>query len=401
MWASTKPFAWPQFEGTADMAHRLFSDVDEGFSRFYCDTRILACRDTDQARDKIAFILDEVEQATSILFLTDDGVSQTHFFQSLVSTQNNHVIARLGYESAQPPMECAIEQAREHACDAIVAIGGGSVLDSAKLIAATLASNIPLEHLRDTATLPTHPLPLVCVPTTFGTGAEANMYGHLSSEHGKIGLRKTWLAPKYAVLTGAPALELGPAQRYLTGLDAWVHAFEALTLTRERSVFNDTFMQKALDLHHHNFRNFVERPDLKNALAMATASTLAGVGLNNARTGVIHTLAVPFTAHFHIPHAQAILPFIRPALTYNWPMIKHLFGEKELDRTLADLEKTTLFSLDEELQKIELEIQPSDIADMTIMAQEDTVLIKENPQPISSEVLSYLYSKSLKPWIRV
>jgi len=381
------------------MAHRLFSDRDDGFARFYCDTKILTCRDAEQAREKSATILVDIEQVQNVLILTDEGVSQTRFYAEVCPHGLNITVAKLGYESNIAPMQAAIDTAQEHKCQAILAIGGGSVLDSAKLIAATLGSGTPLEGLRDTNVLARPALPLICIPTTFGTGSECNMYGHLTTPDAKIGLRKAWLTPKYAVLVGTPALELSSEQRYLTGLDAWSHAFEALTVKRERSAFSDALLRTALDLHKTHFKAFVESPTPDNALAIATASAMAGIGLNNARTGVIHTLAVAFAAHFKKPHTQAIVPFIEPAIHFNWAGIADQFSTDDVDTFIADLREHTLFGAHDVMSQWAMHVSAEDIAAMTHAAESDTVLIKENPCDITSQDISHLFQSSLKPWM--
>lgn len=381
------------------MPHRLFSDNEDGFGRFYCDTKILICGDTAKAREKIGFIFSEVEHVQNILLLTDEGVSRTRFFHEIAPQNLRFTPAKLGYESDIGPMQAAIDLAHEHNCRAILAIGGGSVLDSAKLIAATLGSNIPLEKLRDTNALESSPLPLACIPTTFGTGSETNMYGHLATPTAKTGLRKAWLAPKYAILIGAPGLELSSDQRYMTGLDAWAHAFEACTLKRERNGFSDALLQNALDLHRKNFKSFVEMPTSSNALAIATSSAMAGIGLNNARTGIIHTLAVPFGAHFKRPHTQAIIPFIESAIRFNWNAIGHRFPTTSVETFLNELQEHTLFRTQDIMARWDLRVSAQDIEAMSHAAITDTVLPKENPRDITYQDITNLYRLSLKSWM--
>ena len=381
------------------MPHRLFSDQKSGFSRFYCDTRIFSCATLDQTREKLEFVLQEVEGVSNVLVLTDTGVEKTDFFPDLLPQNVQRTTVLLGVESDIGPMREAIDKARESDCQAIVAIGGGSVLDSAKLIAATLGSGVALEDLRATDCLPMAPLALLCIPTTFGTGSETNMYGHLSTPDGKTGLRKVWLTPKYAFLTPPPGLALSPRQRYLTGLDAWTHAFETLTLKRERNPFSNALLTQALALHKQHFRAFVEAPDTLGARAMAEASAMAGLGLNNARTGVIHTLSVPFAARFAVPHALSIAPFIRPAIRYNWDGIQHLFAQDTAASFIKETDDTVLFQLDRQLADLDIKVAPEDIAAMTAKALDDTVLTKENPVPIDRDDIATLYENALEPWM--
>lgn len=374
------------------MLHQIYSDSDTGFWRFFCETRILACESAQDARIRLAWLI-EAHKVQSPLILTDFGVRKTRFFSSLAGNQSWPVFAA-GSEGESAPLEQILRSEQALACDMVVAIGGGSVLDAAKILAACLPNNLDPNLLPEKAELSRQPLPLLCVPTTFGTGSEVNMYTHLTGKAGKLSFRRSWLTPTAALICGEAGLEMPQDVRYLTAVDAWVHAFEALTLKRERSPIGDALLTQALALHDQHFSQWLSQPNAKTGLAMATAACLGGLGIHNGRTGLIHALASPYAARFNLPHQHSLLPFILPAIEFNWPAIKGRFS-KSLQQFSEGLRASILSRAESIVQNGAIHPDNEDLEALTHECCRDRVLFKENPQPLDQAAVLKLYRQAL------
>lgn len=379
------------------MLQQLYSDTQAGIWRFYCDTKIIACRSIPDAKAKLDFIA-RATQSSKILLLTDDNIRQLEFYRALFSNMSVDEIV-LGPECEESPIDEAVRQGREMHADAIVAIGGGSVLDAAKLVAAAVPNKIRARELLQYQVLPVRPLSLIAIPTTFGTGSESNMITHLLTPERKLSMKREWLSPAFALLIGEIAQRVPEQLRYLCALDAWVHAIEVFMLKRETSPIQQALVETALAIHKKSFRRYVLEPDIEAASDMAAASTMAGVALNNARTGLIHALATPFAAKFRLPHAESLLPFIETSIKYNWEGIKHKLEDTELVDYLDFLREQYLFNAASTMKTWQVDVTSSDIDDMADACMQDTVLLKENPVSLDNGAYAQLYRHSLVSWL--
>ncbi len=377
------------------MSVRLFSDLDQGFWLFGCPTRLYGCSTSSKARQVLDRLIGE-RTANRPIILTDAGVRKTSFFKQLFA-QKSYPVWLLGEEGELGPMERVMEDRRARVADLIIAVGGGSVMDAAKCLAACLPSGMPPRDLLHTETPLTEVLPLICVPTTFGTGAEVNMYAHLALEGKKVSFQRPWLAPGQALLIGEAVLGLSQELRYFTALDAWVHAIEGLTLQRENSPFQSVLLRGALAFHERHFSSYLQQPSAEVALEMAAAATMGGLGIHNARTGLIHTLAGPFAAKAGLSHAASLWPFILPVLRYNREGLSTTFREDP--EVLAERIAQKFVAPGEPfVAQWHLKLTRQDLSDMILSCRSDTVLAKENPVALSADCFEQLYLEALDPW---
>jgi alcohol dehydrogenase class IV len=213
-------------------------------------------------------------------------------------------------------------QARANGCDVVVAVGGGSVLDAGKALAA-LASNtrdvfdhlevvgrgLPLDH---------PPLPLVAAPTTAGTGSEVTANAVLlSREHGvKVSLRSPGMIPRLAVVDPELTLTLPPRQTAATGMDALTQCMEAF-VSHAASPLTDPLCRDGMSRAARSLRRaFGDGADLEARSDMALASLFSGMALANARLGAVHGFAAPLGGMLGAPHGEicaALLPHVMEA----------------------------------------------------------------------------------------
>ena len=215
--------------------------------------------------------------------------------------------------------------------DVLLAVGGGSVLDTAKsmrlffetpdLEVAELA--LPFLDARKRVAQypgPAHAVRLVAVPTTAGTGSEVSPAAVLTSGNRKLTLVDYSLVPDMAVVEPKLTLTMPRSLTADTGIDALTHALEA-GVSIFASPYTDAFCMQALHLILDNLpRACEDGSDIKARTAMANAATLAGLAFSNAFVGVGHALAHSVGGHFGIPHGRACGIFLPHIIRYNAAM---------------------------------------------------------------------------------
>lgn len=233
---------------------------------------------------------------------------------------------------ADPPQEMilsAADAARNEGVDGVVSVGGGSSLDTAKLIAMLLGTDQPLADMYGVNLVKGERLPLILAPTTAGTGSEVTPISIVTTgENEKKGVVAPQLLPDAAVLDASLTTGLPAHVTAATGIDAMVHAIEAFTSKRLKNVVSDCLAKQALQLLGANIRTACESPTDVDARAdMLLGSMLAGMAFTNAPVAAVHALAYPLGGHFHIPHGHSnalVLPYV---MEFNMPNAKAMYAE--------------------------------------------------------------------------
>src|SRR5208337_2266718 len=210
-----------------------------------------------------------------------------------------------------------LEQARGKHCDVVIALGGGSVIDTGKAIAALLTNPGELmdylEVVGKGKALQNPAAPFIAVPTTAGTGAEVTRNAVLGvpERRVKVSLRSPWLLPRLAVVDPELTYGLPPAITAHTGLDALTQLIEAYVSIRANPM-TDGFCAQGIPLAARSLRRaFYEGDDPEARRDMSLAALFSGLALANAGLGVVHGFAAPLGGRFPAPHGAicaAILP---------------------------------------------------------------------------------------------
>lgn len=189
--------------------------------------------------------------------------------------------------------DAAAEMARESGAGLVIGLGGGSALDTAKLAAAIAPADAPAAHYALGANpLPPRAVPIICAPTTAGTGSEATRTSVVSDEEGgKLWVWGETLLPERAILDPELTLSLPSELTAWTGLDAFVHALEATT-SRNRSTASELYGHEALRRLAHWLPAAVAAPDDLEARGhVLWGSCLAGLSLNLGSTAIAHCIS--------------------------------------------------------------------------------------------------------------
>ena len=197
--------------------------------------------------------------------------------------------------------------ARKHGAKAVVGLGGGSALDTAKLVASCAVSGKSVEAYQLCQTpLPADHLPIIAIPTTAGTGAEVTRTSiFANSQHEKVWAWGDETKPQVAILDPELNVAVPTAVTAATGLDALVHAIEAST-NRNRHEGNDIFCHRAIALISKHLERAVKEPrDLDARGGMLLGSCYAGIGIDNCGTALAHNISHAIANLAPIPHGRA------------------------------------------------------------------------------------------------
>lgn len=245
-------------------------------------------------------------------------------------------------------IETGLSQLKAQGCTAILAVGGGSSIDAAKVIAARAKNPHKIVHMAGLMRVIFKPMPLYAVPTTAGTGSEVTIAAVVSdpSTTRKFAIMDPKLVPIAAALDGALMAGLPAPITAATGMDALTHAVEAY-ISRNRNAATDAEAIEATRLIMAYLpRAVANGGDIEARQQMALASFKAGVAFTTAGVGYVHAIAHNFGAYYHLPHGLAnaiilprVLDFSKPACTERLAQLAAVSGLKqgcESDALLAD-----------------------------------------------------------------
>jgi len=268
------------------------------------------------------------------LIVTDQGIVSVGLLDKLSNALENQKLAISIYADvvADPPesvVESALEQAKEHQADGVIGYGGGSSMDTAKLIALLACSGEKLSDVYGVEQAKGPRLPLILIPTTAGTGSEVTAVAIITTgETTKSGIVSPLLLPDVALLDAELTVGLPPHVTAATGIDAMVHAIEAYTSAHKKNPYSDMLAREALKLMSTNIETAVENgSDLNARQNMLFGACLAGQAFANAPVAAVHALAYPLGGHFHIPHGLSNSLVLPQVLRFNADSAAHLYAE--------------------------------------------------------------------------
>ena len=316
-------------EVTGDLHGRQMSGFKD-FYQFIAPTRVIAGRGlveglgfelSKEGARRVAIVTDQVIRATGLIDKVEAGIADGGLEVAAI------------YDGVPPDSDsaavvAAAAQARAAGADAFLAVGGGSVMDTAK------AANVIFTHggeprewegyyglprADDGLGRPYELAPLGCMPTTAGTGSEVSFAAVIKdrAEHIKFQVADFPMYPRLAVLDPEATRTLPPRIAAATGMDALTHAIEGY-VSREWTPHGDAYALHALRLIRDNLERAVQTPEDDGARGnMLIAASLAIAPTSSGAIGITHSMSHPAGAHFDVPHgiANAInLPWV---IEYN------------------------------------------------------------------------------------
>lgn len=359
-----------------------------------------------------------VEAGANVLFVTDPGIMKLGLadaaLHSLKSTGFNVTL----FDGIEPdPKAETVEEvaniATQNNVSCVIALGGGSSMDVAKVVALLLGSNQPLDQMYGVAQARGNRLPLVLIPTTSGTGSEVTPISILTTGTAeKKGISTPLILPDIALLDCDLTLGLPPAVTAATGVDAMVHAIEAYTSKNaNNNPISRMLALQALDLLGANIREAVFNGSNQEARAnMLLGSMLAGQAFANSPVAAVHALAYPVGSLFKVPHGLSNALVLSEVMRFNAAkcsvqyaeLAPHIFPEINMDRdsqAIASDLIDRLAALNVELGLAtglrSVGISEKDIAKLASDAMNQDRLLVNNPREMSEEDARNIYQASL------
>ncbi len=284
-----------------------------------------------------------------IFLLTDKTLLKYEIAQKVINPLKEAGIEVEIYDGGEaeptlPAVLNAIQAAKSFAPDGIFGVGGGSNMDMAKIVAKVLAhGGSPLDYVGDDR-IPGPILPLICVPTTAGTGSEvsgADVFTNPDSQL-KLGCLSNFLRPKVAIVDPQMSVSCPKKVTADSGIDALTHAIEAFTAVdnevfplplgqtsvyQGRHFFGDMVAEKAIRLCGLFLKRAVTNgDDLEAREGMALAATLGGLAFSNVGVAAVHALEYPVGGAVHCSHGEGnglLLPYV---MKFNLPLRKKEFA---------------------------------------------------------------------------
>ena len=299
------------------------------YYEFFCPVKVIAGH---AALEHIPFELASLGSKRPMI-ITDKGVRANNLLAPLEAAFESTNV-EIGFVFDDVPPDSSLETVRAAAqayrtnnCDAIIAVGGGSVIDTSK------ATNILVTEGGDDLlkysgahNLPKPLKPFFVIPTTSGTGSEVTMVAVVSDnqKHVKIPFASNYLMPNAAILDPRMTLTLPPHLTAMTAMDALTHAVEAYTCMAANPI-SDAYATAAIKKVCGSLFDVLDNPtDEHGRLELAQASTMAGIAFSNSMVGLVHSLGHALGAVAHLPHGLCMNLFLPYVLEYN----KEVNGDK-------------------------------------------------------------------------
>jgi alcohol dehydrogenase class IV len=345
--------------------------------------------------------------------VTDAGVKAAGLLAQVAATLDAAGIGHLAFDQTEPepPFSCVaaatgLARGAGFEADAVVALGGGSVIDTAKLVAATLRDGRQAQLLAGIGKVGRRLLPLVCIPTTSGTGSEATPVAIFTdpATGNKLGVVDPCLVPDLVLLDPALTDGLPPLPTAAAGMDALVHALEAFTAKVATPLARGLALEAARRLGPALPAVCRDGGDRAARDAMLIGANLAGLAFANSSCCGVHALALPLGGRFHIVHGVATGCLVAETLRHNLPACRDdvaLFaaalGWPENDPDSVPGQLASL-AASIGLRKVlgATAVPESALAGMATQAVANRRLMDPNPRPISEADAVEIYRLTLQ-----
>ena len=306
--------------------------------------------------------------------------------------------------------EAAVRHARASDADAVIGVGGGSVMDLAKLVAALATSEQKLHDVVGIGKLNGRALWLACLPTTAGTGSEVSPIAILLDEDDllKKGVVSPHLVPDGAYVDPLLTVTMPPSVTASTGLDALTHCIEAYA-NRAAHPLVDTLALEGVRLIARGLLKAVRNgSDVSARTDMSRGSLYGGMCLGPVNTAAVHALAYPLGGEFHIPHGISnavllphVLAFNLPAATARYADIARAMGvpgggsDEAVARRGLDLIKELASRCGVRMRLTEYGVRRDDVERLATGAMTVTRLLRNNVRTVTHEDACRIYEEAL------
>lgn len=308
----------------------------------------------------------QMNNVTRVLIITDASLHKIGLVDPVIKSLKEAGISYVIYDGVKPDpsysiVEEALDCCKVNACNGIVALGGGSVMDTAKVVNVAFTNHKAPQKLKGLLKVRKRGMPFIAIPTTAGTGSETTVAAVISDPvtHDKTQVLDPKIVPCAAILDPELTVGLPVSITAHTAMDALTHALEAYTNTYANSE-TDRFAEIAVKLIYENVVNVYNNPkDIKGREALLVASFYAGMAFTRTYVGYVHAFAHNIGGHFNVPHGlacAAVLPhvmeFFEPACEERFAKLCDLVGLSNKDdsvKTKCDKFIKSIYDLNDTL----------------------------------------------------
>ena len=256
------------------------------------------------------------EKSQKVVVFSDEGIKATGLLDILTKQLDEtgvqyHVFTDCKPEPSYLQVEAVVDMVQGQECDLIIGLGGGSVMDAAKLASVLKGAPYTIKDLLNDPTQAEKKVKTVMIPTTCGTGSEAtcNAIVAIPEEKSKKGIVNDNMIPDYVILDAQMIAKLPKAIVAATGVDALAHVVECFT-SKKATPFSDCYALEGAKLIFANIREAYNNPDNMDAKnKMLIGADYGGIAITGSGTTAVHALSYPLGGKFHIAHgvSNAIL----------------------------------------------------------------------------------------------
>ncbi len=291
------------------------------YYEFCCRVKIVAGHD---ALEKIPDLLAD-RGAKKPLLITDKGVAAAGLIDIVSRALGNRIETNLIADNVPPDSDLKVVHQLAHlysenACDAIIAVGGGSVMDTAKGVNIVVSENATdLMAFSGVGALKRPLKPLIAVPTTAGTGSEVTQIAVIKDhdKHLKMAFGSYFLLPDISILDSRMTMTMPPFITAMTGMDAMSHAVESYYCL-QKNPLSDAHALAAIRLIYKHLPAVTQNSaDQDGRLAMSVGACLAGIAFSNSMVGLVHNLGHATGSVCGVPHGMCMAILLPYGLEYN------------------------------------------------------------------------------------
>ncbi len=338
-----------------------------------------------------------------VLIITDTGIKEAGILKRAYSALNNENIHCSVFTDVDPnPTTKHVYKAVQFAqknnpIDLIIGLGGGSAMDCAKGTNFILTNGGEMEDYWGTNKATRPMLPSIGIPTTIGTGSEAQSYALIAQDDTHIKMACGDKKAKFDTVILDPTVTdtLPKLVAAITGIDAIAHAVESFVSTR-RNPLSQMFSIQAWKMLESNFQIAIDEEHLDARGKMLFGAYLAGLAIENSMLGAAHACANPLTARYGITHGIAVSLMLPHVIRYNEQIVGGFYQELYSKGNLADRIESLIECSDLPNTLQECSVQyPIRSTDLANLAKEASVqwTAQFNPRPVGIDDFERLYEK--------
>lgn len=352
---------------------------------------------------------------SKVLLVTDQGIYHAGMTKTVEES-----LAQAGVEvilfnqvEANPPVRIVNEGSKvykENNCDGLVAVGGGSSMDTAKAIGVEIAHNgsvLEYEAAEGKKPLENRIPPLTTIPTTAGTGSEVTQWAVITDEERefKFNTGGPLIAAHLTIIDPELHVSMPPHVTAMTGIDALSHAIECYTMKYAQPVTDAVALLAIEYVAHYIRRAYADGSDIEARYGMSQAAMLAGLSYGSESAGAAHAMAQTLGGIINVPHGQCVSWMLGPVMEFNWKgnperfaRIAQALGVNIFNMTTDEAAKAAVnevYKLVEELDIPSLEEQgvPADmIPRLAEVAMTDPQTVG-NPRDLSVKDYEWIYNR--------